>query len=54
MENEESQPQDDPDNGSQSVEESVVNIRIREETGRWIDCLELTIGGKSNATKTGM
>ena len=49
----EAHPQDDPDDDSQSVEESVGNIPRKAEEGTLIDHLELTTGLILHDTKTG-
>ena len=48
MHDEESQPQDGPDNNNQSVEDSVENKPRIEASGRGIYPLEPTIGVKSH------
>ena len=46
--------QDDPDNDSQSVDDSLGNRPRRAAAGRGINFLETTIGVKTHDTKTGM
>ena len=54
MDDEEAHTQDDPDDDRQSVEELVVNRPTWMASGRGIDRLEPTIGGKTHDNKTGM
>ena len=53
MEEENKQSQEGPEGKDKSFEETATEIPRREASGKWIDCLDPTIGGKSHKTKTG-